>query len=127
MEARTEEELMTKSWVITVPKTRKWSDYLREVAEVEDGRAVMNYRIRGFPKAMRQGDRCYVVHDGQVRGWMTLVGLVEKPKPWRGTTTGQIWKAGRFIQRSGPFHPLKGGPKMTGFRGARTPPTRQVK
>jgi len=106
------------SWVLTVPKTTAWSDYQRELAAVADGSVVMNYRVRFFPKGMQAGDRCYVVHDGRVRGWMKVVGLVDAPDEWTCTTTGRRWPPGRYIQRSGPFHAVD-GPEMTGFRGVR--------
>lgn len=108
----------SSSWVITIPKTVSWDSYQRELDVVKDGSQVMNYRVRGFPNGMKKGDRCYLVHDGAVRGWMAIVGLEEHGSPWRCSTTGQEWPAGKYIQRSGPFHKVD-GPKMTGFRGVR--------
>lgn len=105
-------------WILTVPKTISWSDYERELNTVENGSSVMNYRVRFLPKDMHLGDRCYVVWNGRVRGWMEIVGLLEKPDLWRCTTTGRIWPAGNYIQRSGPFHPVD-GPEYPGFRGVR--------
>lgn len=105
-------------WVVTVPKTTSWSDYEQELKAVVDGDQIMNYRVHLFPKEMRVGDRCFVVHDGSVRGWMTIVGLVSSPKPWRCTTTGHVWPEGNYIQRSGVFHPMK-GLEMKGFQGIR--------
>jgi len=106
------------SWVLTIPKTTPWSEYQRELAAVADGSQVMNYRTQYFPKGMKPKDRCYLVHDGRVRGWMVIVGLVDSPKEWTCTTTGKRWPAGKYIQRSGKFHPVD-GPEMTGFRGVR--------
>jgi len=106
------------AWVLTVPKTTPWKQYQRELDTVADGSQVMNYRTRYFPKGMKPGDRCYVAHDGRVRGWMQIVGLVDAVKPWTCTTTGANWPAGKYIQRSGTWHPVD-GPPMTGFRGVR--------
>lgn len=106
------------NWVITIPKTIDWSEYQRELDAVKDGSQVMNYRVRFFPKEMKEKDRCYIVHDGFVKGWMEIVGLYESDNPWVCTTTGAFWPAGRYIQRSGPFHEVA-GPAMTGFRGVR--------
>jgi hypothetical protein len=105
-------------WVLTIPKTTKWVDYEKELAAVADGSQVMNYRSRYIPKEMSEGDRCYLVHDGKVRGWMNVVGMVDMESPWTCSTTGQQWPAGKYIQRSGPFHRVD-GPEMKGFRGIR--------
>lgn len=107
-----------RSWVLTVPKTVSWDAYMEEVESVKDGSLVMNYRAGQIPKDMCAGDRCYVVHDGQVRGWMSVVGLVVRDAPWRCTTTGRVWPAGKYVQRSGPYHAVSGVP-MPGFRGIR--------
>lgn len=106
------------NWVLTIPKKVKWSDYEKELATVEDGSQVMNYKTRYIPKGMSQGDRCYIVHDGKVRGWMKITGVEDRSEPWECTTTGKTWPAGKYIQRSGAFHKVD-GPEMTGFRGIR--------
>ncbi len=105
-------------WLITIPKSVSWSDYEKELAAVRDGTQVMNYKTRYIPKEMKVGDRCFIVWDGRVRGWMEIVGLEDRQKPWTCTTSGQRWPAGKYIQRSGPFHPVD-GPAYTGFRGIR--------
>lgn len=115
---------MSRDWVVTIPKTIPWKDYQAELAAVADHSQVMNYRTRFFPKGMVAGDRCYLVHDGRVRGWMGIVGLVDAVLPWRCTTTGKTWPAGKYIQRSGPFHKVD-GPDMVGFRGVRKYPGRR--
>ena len=105
-------------WVITIPKATSWGDYSEELDAVADGNAVMNYRVRFFPKEMKPKDRCFIVWNGQVRGWMSITGLVEAVSPWRCGTTGKMWPPGKYIQRSGRFHEVN-GPKMVGFRGVR--------
>jgi len=106
------------AWLITIPKTTPWAEYQKELAAVADGSQVMNYKTRYIPEKMKKGDRCYLVHDGRVRGWMEIVGLVEREEPWTCTTTGTRWPAGKYIQRAGPFHKVD-GPAYTGFRGIR--------
>jgi hypothetical protein len=108
---------MRRNWAVTVPKTVAWSAYEKELTAAAAG-ADLNYRVRGFPKAMKIGDRCYIVHDGRVRGWMTISSLTEKPDPWQCETTGAVWPAGKYLVRTGKFHPID-GPEMTGFRGVR--------
>ena len=75
------------NWLITIPKTIPWTEYQKELASVADGSSVMNYRTRYFPKEMKIGDRCYILWDGKIRGWMLIVGLVEKDKIWETSWT----------------------------------------
>ena len=105
-------------WVVTVPKTILWENYLKELKTVEDGTQVLNYRVRFFPKEMKVGDRCFIVHDGSVRGWMSIVGLRHLEKPWQCTTTKIMCPSGNYIQRSGKFNEVRNR-LMVGFRGLR--------
>jgi hypothetical protein len=104
-------------WAITVPKTTKWEDYQEELDVVSDYSHTINYHIPHFPRDMQIGDRCFIVWNGKVRGWMEIVDLQEIDA-WTCNTTGRQWPAGRYIVRSGPFHPVD-GPEMQGFRGIR--------
>lgn len=108
----------SQDWVITVPKTVAWNDYERELAMVADGNAEMRFKVPPHFKSAKSGDRCFVVHDGQVRGWMEVTGLEKFDKPWQCSTTGTEWPAGTYLKRSGPFHPVEGKP-MRGFQGIR--------
>lgn len=107
------------NWMITIPKTVPWLEYRKELIDAETHGSTLNYRVRGFPKGMCSGDRCYIVHNGRVRGWMLITGLAIIDKPWTCTTTGKVWPLGKYIQRSGAFHPITDGPKIKGFRGIR--------
>lgn len=100
--------------IITVPKKISWDDYSQELEAVKDGTQVMNYKVRSFPKTSI-GNKCYVVYDGFIRGWMEIVGLSEEE--FTCTTTGRVW-SGKFIQRSGEFHEIEPIP-MKGFQGFR--------
>lgn len=104
-------------WVITIPKSTMWEAYQLELGAAANG-ALLNYRTAHFPKEMKAGDRCYIVHDGRVRGWMKIVGLRTATDPWACSTTGTSWPAGKYIQRTGAFHSVD-GPAMRGFRGVR--------
>lgn len=66
-----------------------------------------------------KGDRCYVVHKGQVRGWLEITGTVHWRHGFKCSTTGAFWKPGNYIQRSGPWHPISDGRKIRGFQGIR--------
>lgn len=104
--------------MITVPQDIEWEDYHRELDTVKDGSQVMNYRVSNIPKDLKEGDRCFVVWRGQVRGRQYIVGAVKRDK-FNCTTTGKNWDPGNYIQRSGSFRTIEGGPKMKGFQGIR--------
>lgn len=106
----------SRSIVITIPSNKSWSEYEKELAQVADGRQVLNFKVANFPKGVKVGDRCYVVYRGLIVGWMSIAGMSEKS--FRCSTTGKEWK-GRFIERSGKFHYLDEKIPMKGFQGFR--------
>jgi hypothetical protein len=105
--------------MITLPADIEWSEYERELARVHDGREVMNFKVPFLPRHAKQGDRCYLVWRDAIRGWMEITGLAENVE-FLCSTTNRFWR-GNFIQRSGPFHPIKPIPRQ-GFRGFRYVP-----
>jgi hypothetical protein len=104
-------------WIITVPKTTKWEEYQKELETVKDRSAVMQYRLPYRVDAV-PGERCFVVWNGEVRGWMEIVGVHKQNHSFVCTTTGKYWRPGYYLQRTGPFHVVT-GVKMKGFRGIR--------
>lgn len=108
------EEIEKRDIVVTLPKSVSWGDYSKELDKVKDGKEVMNFKVRSFPKT-GVGKRCYIVHNGFVRGWMEIVGMSKED--FICSTTGKRW-SGKFIQRSGPFHEIEPIP-MKGFQGFR--------
>lgn len=105
-----------RSLIITLPSTVKWDDYEKEIAKTRNYRQVMNFKVHNFPTGVSIGDRCYVVHQGFIRGWMEIVGFSEKD--FKCTTTGKKW-CGKFVQRSGPFHYIDEKLPYKGFQGFR--------
>lgn len=105
-----------KSLIITLPSTTKWSDYEKELRKVANYQNVLNFKVHNFPKGIHKGDKCYIVHNGLVKGWMEIVGFSEQP--FICTTTKKKWD-GKFIQRSGPFHYLQEKIPYKGFQGFR--------
>lgn len=101
--------------IITLPKSVKWEDYQKEIDTVADRSYVMNFKVNGFPK-VKIGARCYIIHNGFIRGWMEIVGF--SAKDFSCTTTGAGW-SGKFIERSGEFHEIKNSIPMKGFQGFR--------
>lgn len=105
---------MNRDIIITIPKNITWQDYKKEIDKVKDGSSVMNFKVNHFPKTS-VGNRCYLLYDGAIRGWMEIVGFSEEP--FKCSTTGREW-SGKFIQRSGPFYEIDPIP-MKGFQGFR--------
>lgn len=105
---------MGRDIIITIPKSIDWNEYKKEIEVVKDGSQVMNFKVNNFPNT-KAGSRCYIIHNGAIRGWMEIVGLSEEN--FICSTTGREWK-GKFIQRSGPFHEIDPIP-MKGFQGFR--------
>lgn len=103
---------------ITIPKSIKWEDYEKEIETVEDETSEMNYRLPTLPKDVKVGDRCYLCHDGYIKGWMKISNIGYKDD-FTCTTTGQQWKAGNYISRTGKFNYLKTPVPMKGFMGYR--------
>jgi len=101
--------------VITLPKKILWKQYEKELQDVKSGDKVLNFKVSNFPKNTKVGNKCYLVHDSSVVGWMNIVGFEEKE--FKCETTGKKWK-GKFIQRSGTFHKID-PIKMKGFQGFR--------
>lgn len=101
---------------ITLPKTVKWSDYQEELDTVADGSSEMNYRLPSKPSLIKPGDRCYICHNGYLIGWMRITNISYKDD-FQCSTTGQFWKAGWYISRSGEFHYLTEKIPMKGFMG----------
>ena len=104
---------------ITIPKNISWEDYRRELDDARENNLVLNYKLSNYPKNVGPGDRCYVVHDGLIRGWSEIIDIVRRPEPFICHTTGRLWDAGIYVQRSGDFHYLKKRVEMKGFMGYR--------
>lgn len=104
----------SNSIMVTLPSSVKWDEYRKELNKAEKGES-LNFKVSNFPKNIKEGDRCYIVHEGQIKGWMSISGLQEDD--FECTTTGKKWK-GKFIQRSGKFNYIDPIP-MKGFQGYR--------
>jgi hypothetical protein len=102
-----------KDIIITIPKTIKWENYMKELEAAGRGET-LNFKVKSFPDT-GIGRRCYVVHNGLIKGYMYISGMSEKE--FDCTTTGKHW-AGKFIERTGKFHTIQ-PIEMKGFRGFR--------
>jgi len=100
--------------IITIPKSIQWEEYEKELATVKDYKQVINFKVNNFPKT-KVGNKCYLLYNGFIIGWMEIVGMAEKN--FTCSTTGKNWM-GKFIERSGAFHKIDPIP-MKGFQGFR--------
>lgn len=98
--------------IITLPKTINWIDYQKELDSVANGENILNFKVNNFPKT-GIGSKCYLIHDGFIRGYMFISGLTTKS--FTCSTTGKKWD-GKFIERSGKFFSIIPIP-MKGFQG----------
>lgn len=105
-----------RSIIVTLPSTVKWDDYEEELKKVENYKHVLNFKVVNFPRGISEGDKCYIVHQGFIKGWMKIVGFSEKE--FTCSTTKRRWE-GKFIERSGPFHYLEETIPYKGFQGFR--------
>lgn len=112
------EEIMKKkrSLIITLPSDIKWEDYEKELRKVANYNCVLNFKVHNFPTGVHEGDKCYIVHQGYIKGWMDIVGFSEKE--FNCSTTGKKWQ-GKFVERSGPFHYISEKLPYKGFQGYR--------
>lgn len=62
--------------VVTLPSSEQWEDYQKEMDAVKDYSQVMNFKVPFFPKGINKGDKCYIVHDGKVKGWKKMDGKI---------------------------------------------------
>lgn len=105
-----------RSLIITLPSNVTWQDYEKELRKAANWKYILNFKVHNYPSGVHKGDKCYVVHNGIIKGWMEIVGFEEKE--FTCGTTNQKWR-GKFVERSGPFHYLNEKLPYNGFRGFR--------
>ena len=105
-----------RSIIVTLPSNINWNDYEKELNKVKNYENVLNFKVSNFPKGVKKGDKCYIAHNGIVKGWMEIVGFSEKN--FECSTNRKNW-SGKFIERSGPFHYINNVIPMKGFQGFR--------
>lgn len=104
------------SIIVTLPSCTRWEDYEKELKKSENYDYILSLKVSHFPKGIHEGDKCYVVHDGFVKGWIKIIGFSEKE--FICSRTKEKWK-GKFIDRSGPFHYLQEKIPYKDFQGFR--------
>lgn len=104
---------------ITWPKSRPLESYLAELKKAADAGLVINFKVPTWPKRVKEGERCYIVYDGLVRGYNNILGIDSKDDVI-DPITGQRMAPGIYVVREPTFHDT-GSPHapMDSFRGYR--------
>lgn len=111
--------------VATWPKTRSLESYVRELEEAAALGFLINFRVANLPSWSDEilnecYPRCYMVHDGYVRGYNYIKEARYHPEntvsrvkndAWAG-----FWPAGKYIVRYPEWHEIEPIP-MKGFQG----------
>lgn len=132
---------MSRDIVVTWPKDRRFASYLAELERAKGRGLFVNFRVPRLPNwpDLLQGHggsgfaygtdppRCYRVHDGKVRGWLTVVTAeargardVERvdSDPLKSRFS-KYWPAGNYILCDPLWHTAAVPIDMKGFRGWR--------
>lgn len=105
--------------VVTWPKSRTLEDYLAQLMRARDAGETAFFKVSGTPGGIEEGDRCYHIHDGAVRGFLPIIGVVkfDGDAP-TDEVTGEQFAPGIYVARRPDWtwvhpHPMKG---FQGFR-----------
>lgn len=110
--------------VVTWPKTRVFESYLKALREARMSGQLINYRVAHRPvwkfgALADRSARCYRVHTGLVRGWVTIVYAMRRDEgEVQRVGTDEFWPAGDYIVCNSAWHPIDPIP-MKGFQGWR--------
>lgn len=120
--------------ILTWPKGRALASYLLELRKAEAEALNINYRIARPPRQpfVYYGDdraaRCYMVHDGMIRGYNEIIDVVERGgREVRGVAerADEWWPPGWYVVRDPKWYSI--APiEMAGFRGFRYWPQDQA-
>lgn len=104
---------------ITWPKSRPLESYLAELKKAADAGLVINFKVPTWPKRIKEGERCYIVYDGFVRGYNNILGVDSKDDVI-DPITGQRMAPGVYVVREPTFYDT-GSPHVAidSFRGYR--------
>ncbi len=69
------QEFSNSDILITIPKSIKWENYTKELINAENG-DIMNFKVPFLPKSSIIGNKCYVVYNGFIRGYMIISGVI---------------------------------------------------
>lgn len=108
--------------VVTWPKSRPLSSYLDELLKAYAQGLEINYRVSRLPQLdfaawEERPGRCYMVHDGAVRGYNEINRFTHRSDV-RDPISGELMRPGYYIVRDPRWIPITPIP-MAGFQGWR--------
>jgi hypothetical protein len=108
--------------VATWPKSRPLSSYLDELLKAYRTGQQINFRVARLPRLdyaawEERPGRCYMVHDGAVRGYNEIDRFTHRADV-RDPITGEFMPPGFYIVRDPRWNPIIPIP-MAGFQGWR--------
>lgn len=59
------------------------------------------FRVHGFPRELKQGDRVFFITRGRIIGYHIFDRCEEVYEDWVCLIRGETWKAGKYIVRKG--------------------------
>jgi hypothetical protein len=65
-----------RDMIISLPKNKTWIEYLAHFVELQSTNGVIKILLHEVPKTA-SGNKCYVVFDGFLRGWLPIYRLTE--------------------------------------------------
>lgn len=105
-----------KDLAVTWPKGSPLSVYLERLEYAVAYGLEINFRVPSKPRVTPE--RCYMVHDGKLRGY-NLIRSIEYRGPREVEKAGGgFWPEGWYIVRAPEWHPILPVP-MRGFQGYR--------
>ncbi len=110
---------MRQDYIVTVPKTVNWDEYLKELHSSFVARQSIFFRIPHKVDVVYQETKCFVVYDGAVRGFMFALTCDKNPVGFTCFYTGKKWPPGIYIERIPQMAFLRKPIPMRGFRGIR--------
>ncbi len=102
-------------WMVTVPKKTDWDGWLAILEKAERDGGSLPWHCKSRPQC-EKGDRCFIVFDGKVRGWLRVKMRKYIGGPWRSEVTDSQQKPGWYLALSAPFN-AEEGPEYKGFPG----------
>lgn len=105
--------------IVTWPKDRALGSYLAELARANTAGETAYFKVAAKPDKVYEGDRCYRVHDGKIRGYLTVIEIVKMGDDAPlDQVTGKRFRPGWYIACDPRWHAVD-GKTMKGFRGFR--------
>jgi hypothetical protein len=69
-------ESKSRDVIISLPKNKTWIEYLMHFTDLQHTNGTIHVFVQEIPKT-EPGNKCYIVFDGILRGWMKISKLTE--------------------------------------------------